>query len=156
MLQKTRTSPWLTSKSDKSHWHCAIYCDLTNGTQTESVVNAGIILVMRSANGRQRHIGTSSLIGWANTQNELCSEMLQWQLTVTRVSNRWQLLTHITGPLRGKPQVTGGLPSQSQQCRTSVHVMTSVSINYFIHHPQWVYHVLSCLIMRSSIYASSG
>ena len=34
--------------------------------------NAGIILCMHPANGRQRYIATSSHIGWMHTQNYLC------------------------------------------------------------------------------------
>ena len=33
---------------------------------------SGIILCMRPANGRQRYIVTSSVIGWAHTQNDPC------------------------------------------------------------------------------------
>ena len=32
----------------------------------------GLILCMRPDNGRRRYIVTSSLIGWAHTQNEPC------------------------------------------------------------------------------------
>ena len=38
--------------------------------QAESCYNTGIILGMGSANGRQHYIVTSSLIGWAHTQND--------------------------------------------------------------------------------------
>ena len=35
-----------------------------------SDIDSGIILYMRSANERRRYIETSSLIGWAHTQND--------------------------------------------------------------------------------------
>ena len=44
----------------------------------------GVILGMGSANERRRYIVTSSLIGWAHTQNDPCQPMMT-QFTDTHV-----------------------------------------------------------------------
>ena len=47
---------------------------VTMAIQTESIYPAaGIILYMRPAHERKRHIVTLSLIGWLHTQNDPCS-----------------------------------------------------------------------------------
>ena len=55
---------------DRSRWNLRT-CDLGMICR----LTAGTILWMRPANERRRYNVTSSLIGWAHTQNDLC---LQW------------------------------------------------------------------------------
>ena len=65
MLQLHLSDRQLVGTADQSCW-----------TRTEGlafVSYAGIILYMCPANGRWRHIATSSLIGWAHTQNDPCN-----------------------------------------------------------------------------------
>ena len=47
------------------HWHLA---------SPTPINTSGIILCMRSANERWRYTVTPSLIGWAHTQNDLCTK----------------------------------------------------------------------------------
>ena len=57
-----------------------------------NVAKSGIMLGMGSANEGRRYNVTSSLIGWAHTQNDLC------MYTLARVYNYWYLYMYITWP----------------------------------------------------------
>ena len=55
------------TKTQNLHQH--LTCCITH-YQLPNIIRAGIILCMRPANERRRYSVTSSLIGWAHTQND--------------------------------------------------------------------------------------
>ena len=56
---------------------------------------AGIISCMRPTNERRRYIVTSSLIGWAHTQNDPCQVMACWLLAYLVPSHYLNQCWHI-------------------------------------------------------------
>ena len=63
---------WWTFHNEK-HWHTFISYVALYGSPFPITIYAGIILCMHPANDRWHYIITSSLIGWAHSQNYPCS-----------------------------------------------------------------------------------
>ena len=76
------TREWLGAITDEAmshYWYCKKFNDLASVAcipraqwVNSRITSSRIILWMRPANGRRRYMVTSSLIGWAHSQNDPC------------------------------------------------------------------------------------